>query len=207
MQIDVIQGCPVSSAGTLHQQLARKSHQAVRVSGSLDAGQLHTSTLHSKNKTSRSKVLSGNDLDKAAVLSTPSSNNTAPTLHPAEAGAHSLPRQNGYVSKHLDEDNHTVGWTFVFCAVIIILFAFASWQDSIGSNRKMEISQEKGKQVTKVSAHQILQQIRAFLFKHWVSFCILSQGCGTKSLLCKGNLCQGGVASWREWELRYPSSF
>ncbi|XP_035511125.1 uncharacterized protein LOC118323291 [Morone saxatilis] len=85
-------------AGIVHHQAARKSQQTVSASGALDPGQLHTSTLHSKNKTIRSNVLSGNDLVKAAAISTPSSNSTVPVSHTEECGAHSLPRQNGIAS-------------------------------------------------------------------------------------------------------------
>lgn len=91
------QNCPVSSAGIVHHQAARKSQQAVSAFGALDRGQLHTSTLHSKNKTVRSSVLSGIDLGKAAAISTTSSNNTVPISHTEESGAQSLPRQIGYV--------------------------------------------------------------------------------------------------------------
>ncbi|XP_042360200.1 tubulin epsilon and delta complex protein 2 [Plectropomus leopardus] len=84
------------STGIAHHQAARKSQQAVSASGSLDRGQLHTSTLHSKNKTIRSNMLIGNDLGKAAAIPTPS-NNTVPVSH-TEAEAHSLPQQNGNAS-------------------------------------------------------------------------------------------------------------
>ncbi|XP_044036198.1 tubulin epsilon and delta complex protein 2 isoform X2 [Siniperca chuatsi] len=77
-------------AGIVHQHAARKSQQGVSASGPLDQGQLHTSTLHSKNKAIRSNVLSG----KAAAICTPSSNNTVPVSHTEESGACSLPRQN-----------------------------------------------------------------------------------------------------------------
>ncbi|XP_073350789.1 tubulin epsilon and delta complex protein 2 [Pagrus major] len=88
---NTIQTRAVYSAGTVHHQAGRKSQQAVSASGSLDLGQLHTSALHAKNKTIRSKVLSGNDPGKAAAISTPSSNKTAPASHTGES---SLPRQN-----------------------------------------------------------------------------------------------------------------
>lgn len=121
---NVIQNCPVPSAGIVHHQAARKSgKQAVSVSGALDPAQLHPSTLHSKNKTMRSNVLSG----KAAAICTPSSNNTVPVSHTEESGAQSLPPQNGYV---FTQPDHEENRTFVFCAIIIILFAFPSWQVS-----------------------------------------------------------------------------
>lgn len=94
---NIIRNCP----GILHHQTARKSQQAVSASGSLDAGQLHTAAFHSKNKTIRSSVLSGNDLGKAAAISMPSSNNTVPASHTEESGAHGLPQQKGYVFAQL----------------------------------------------------------------------------------------------------------
>ncbi|KAG8006961.1 hypothetical protein GBF38_023050 [Nibea albiflora] len=86
-------------AGIVHHQPARKSQQAVSASGSVEPGQLHTSAFHSKNKTSRGNALSGNDLGRAAAISMPSSNNTAPVSHTAEPGAPSLPQQNGLWDK------------------------------------------------------------------------------------------------------------
>ncbi|TMS14932.1 Tubulin epsilon and delta complex protein 2 [Larimichthys crocea] len=85
-------------AGIVHHQPARKSQQAVSASGCVDPGQLHTSAFHSKNKTNRGNVLSGNDLGRAAAISMPSSNNTAPVSHTAESGAPCLPQQNGTAS-------------------------------------------------------------------------------------------------------------
>lgn len=92
---NTIQTRAVYSAGTVHHQAGRKSQQAVSASGSLDLGQLHTSALHAKDKTFRSNVLSGSDIGKAAAISTPSSNKTAPASHTGES--HSLPRPNRYV--------------------------------------------------------------------------------------------------------------
>ncbi|XP_074512735.1 tubulin epsilon and delta complex protein 2 [Sebastes fasciatus] len=94
---DATQNCPVSSAGVVHHQAARKSQQAVSSSGSLGRGQLHTSALRSKNKTIRSNVLSGSDLGEAEAISTPS-NTTVPVSQTEESGAPSLPRQNGGAS-------------------------------------------------------------------------------------------------------------
>ncbi|KAJ4932609.1 hypothetical protein JOQ06_011027 [Pogonophryne albipinna] len=84
-------------AGIVHHQAARASQQAVSASGSLARGQLHTSTLHSKNKTIRSNELSGTDLGTAAAFST-HSHNTVPVSHRLESGAHSLPPQKGKAS-------------------------------------------------------------------------------------------------------------
>lgn len=103
---NMIQNCLVSSAGIVHHQPARKSQQAVSASGCVDPGQLHTSAFHSKNKTNRGNVLSGNDLGRAAAISMPSSNNTAPVSHTAESGAPCLPQQNGYVFTQLDHEDH-----------------------------------------------------------------------------------------------------
>lgn len=90
----IIQNCPMSSAGIVHHQVARKSgNRAVSASGTLDPGQLHTSALHSKYRTIRSNMLSG----KAAAICTPSSNNTVPISHTEESGDQSVPPQNGYV--------------------------------------------------------------------------------------------------------------
>ncbi|XP_045886883.1 tubulin epsilon and delta complex protein 2 isoform X2 [Micropterus dolomieu] len=89
---NIILNCPVSSVGIVHQHTARKSQQTFSTSDSLD--QLPTSTLHSKNKTFRSNVLSG----KAAAFSTPSLNNTVPVSHSEVSGVHSVPRKNGVAS-------------------------------------------------------------------------------------------------------------
>ncbi|XP_034075460.1 uncharacterized protein LOC117548357 isoform X1 [Gymnodraco acuticeps] len=94
---NIIMNCSVSSAGIVHHQAARASQQAVSASGSLARGQLHTSTLHSKNKTIRSNELSGTDLGTAAAFST-HSHNTVPVSHRLESGAHSLPPQKGKAS-------------------------------------------------------------------------------------------------------------
>ncbi|XP_039679888.1 uncharacterized protein LOC120573994 isoform X2 [Perca fluviatilis] len=90
---------PKKPGGIVHQQAAaaRKSQQAVSASGSLDRGQFHTSTLHSKNQTVRSNVLSGNDLCRAAAISIPS-DNTVPASPTHRSGAHSLLRQTGKAS-------------------------------------------------------------------------------------------------------------
>ncbi|KAM7386904.1 hypothetical protein PAMA_009499 [Pampus argenteus] len=87
---NLIQSRSVSSSGIVHCQAAGKSLQAVSASGSLDNGQLHISTLQSKNKTVRSSVLSGEDLGCI-----PPSNNTVPVSHTDDTGAHRLPQQNG----------------------------------------------------------------------------------------------------------------
>ncbi|KAA8585109.1 hypothetical protein FQN60_003803 [Etheostoma spectabile] len=84
--------------GIVHQQAAaRKSQQAVSASDSLDRGQLHTSTRHSKDQTIRSNVLSGNDPGRAAAISIPS-DDTVPVSHTQGSGAHSVLRQNGNAS-------------------------------------------------------------------------------------------------------------
>ncbi|XP_070704051.1 tubulin epsilon and delta complex protein 2 [Pempheris klunzingeri] len=87
------------SDGIVHHHAAKKSQQAVPASGALHRG--HSSTLRSKNKTVRSSVQSGNDLGKAAAISTTSSNNAQPVLHAEESGAHSLPRENGVASNQI----------------------------------------------------------------------------------------------------------
>ncbi|XP_068434792.1 tubulin epsilon and delta complex protein 2 isoform X3 [Clinocottus analis] len=74
--------------GIVHHQAARKG------SGSVDLGQFHTSTLHSKNKTIRSNSSSGRDPGQAAAIVAFSSN-TGPNSQTEEPGVHSLPRQNG----------------------------------------------------------------------------------------------------------------
>lgn len=89
---NLIQSRSVSSSGIVHRQATGKSQQAVLASGSLDHGQLHISTLHSKNKTVRSSVLGGKELGRM-----PPSNNTVPVSHTDDTGAHRLPQQNGYV--------------------------------------------------------------------------------------------------------------
>nr|XP_046272204.1 uncharacterized protein LOC124073779 isoform X1 [Scatophagus argus] len=89
---NAVQNCLVSSAGPV------QSQRAASVSGGVDLGQLHTSALHSKNKTIRSNVLSGSDLGKAAVISTASSNNKTPVSHTGQTGAHRVPHQNGIAS-------------------------------------------------------------------------------------------------------------
>ncbi|XP_018536348.1 uncharacterized protein LOC108886149 [Lates calcarifer] len=91
----VIHNRVVSSAGVVHHQAARKLQQTGSASGSLD----HISTLHSKNKTVKSSVLSGDDLDKAATISAHSSNNTVPFSYTHESGAHSLFQHNGIPSE------------------------------------------------------------------------------------------------------------
>lgn len=97
---NIMHNCPVSSAGILHYQAARKSQQAVSAFGSLAPGQLHTSALNSKEKIFSSNVLSGNDLGKAEAVSTRTSNKTAPASHTGESGAHSLPQQSRCVFRH-----------------------------------------------------------------------------------------------------------
>ncbi|XP_065821141.1 tubulin epsilon and delta complex protein 2 isoform X2 [Labrus bergylta] len=77
-------GASVSSS-----KAARKSQQAVSKSGSLCQGQIHTSTLHSKNKTTKSE-LSGNE-----TISIPSSSNTVAFSHTAASVAPSAPPQTG----------------------------------------------------------------------------------------------------------------
>ncbi|XP_063760125.1 uncharacterized protein LOC134878181 isoform X2 [Eleginops maclovinus] len=84
-------------AGIVHHQAARASQQAVSESGSLARGQLHASTLHPKNNTIRSNVLSGTDLGTAAAFST-HSHNTVPVSQRLDSGAHSLPPQKGKAS-------------------------------------------------------------------------------------------------------------
>lgn len=94
---NIMHDCPVSSAGILHHQTARKSQQVVSASGS---GQLHTSALNSTEKTIRSNMLTGDDLGKAAAISTPTSNNRVPVSRTGESGAHNLPQQNRCVFTH-----------------------------------------------------------------------------------------------------------
>ncbi|XP_060882609.1 tubulin epsilon and delta complex protein 2 isoform X1 [Labrus mixtus] len=77
-------GASVSSS-----KAARKSQQAISKSGSLCQGQIYTSTLHSKNKTTKSE-LSGNE-----TISTPSSSNTVAFSHTAASVAPSTPPQTG----------------------------------------------------------------------------------------------------------------
>ncbi|GLD66188.1 uncharacterized protein AKAME5_001760100 [Lates japonicus] len=74
---------------------ARKLQQTGSASGSLD----HISALHSKNKTVKSSMLSGDDLGKAATISAHSSNNTVPFSHTHESGAHSLFEHSGIPSE------------------------------------------------------------------------------------------------------------
>ncbi|XP_040012496.1 hyphally regulated cell wall protein 3 [Xiphias gladius] len=92
---NIVQKDPVSSARVVHHHTARKLQQAGSASGSLD----HISTLHSKNKTVKSSVLSDDDLGKAAAISTPSSNDAVPLSHTDEPGAHSLLQHDGVPSE------------------------------------------------------------------------------------------------------------
>ncbi|XP_054464005.1 uncharacterized protein LOC129098899 isoform X2 [Anoplopoma fimbria] len=85
-------------AGVVHHQATRKSQQAAIASVTVDQGQLHTSTLHCKNKTIRSDLLSGHDLGKAAAIST-LSKNTGPPSQTEEPGRHSLLHLNGKTSE------------------------------------------------------------------------------------------------------------
>lgn len=115
---NIIMNCSVSSAGIVHHQAARASQQAVSASGSLARGQLHTSTLHSKNKTIRSNELSGTDLGTAAALST-HSHNPVPVSHRLESGAHSLPPQKGYICTQLDYEETTLIFNQPLFAVLL----------------------------------------------------------------------------------------
>ncbi|KAM3597595.1 uncharacterized protein V6R79_006614 [Siganus canaliculatus] len=92
---NIIQNC----LGNMHHQATRKSQQAVSVLSSPDPGQLHISSLCSKNKTVRNNVLSGNDLGKAAAISMPSSNTTVAVSH--TGGSHNVPQQNGMASDQI----------------------------------------------------------------------------------------------------------
>ncbi|XP_034395862.1 tubulin epsilon and delta complex protein 2 isoform X2 [Cyclopterus lumpus] len=78
--------------GVVHHQAARKG------SGSVDLGQLHTSTLHSKKKIIRSNSSSGRDPGRAAATSA-LSNNAVPVSQTEEPGAHGLPPRNGKASE------------------------------------------------------------------------------------------------------------
>lgn len=89
---NLIQSRSASSSGVVHRQAARKSQQTVLASGSLDHGHLHISTLHSKNKTVRGNVLSGEVLGRM-----PPSYNMVPVSPTNDTGAHRLRQQNGYV--------------------------------------------------------------------------------------------------------------
>ncbi|XP_068434791.1 tubulin epsilon and delta complex protein 2 isoform X2 [Clinocottus analis] len=91
---NITQNWPLSSDGIVHHQAARKG------SGSVDLGQFHTSTLHSKNKTIRSNSSSGRDPGQAAAIVAFSSN-TGPNSQTEEPGVHSLPRQNGKTSEQM----------------------------------------------------------------------------------------------------------
>nr|XP_040046520.1 uncharacterized protein LOC120827580 [Gasterosteus aculeatus aculeatus] len=81
---------PFSAAGLAHRQAARKPQQAASGSGSVHAGHLHTSTLHSKKKTIRSDLSSGHDLSGAAAASDPSNNPVAVSLAEELGGARRL---------------------------------------------------------------------------------------------------------------------
>lgn len=83
-----IQKHPVSSAGAVHHQGARKLQQAGLASASLDCF---------KKKTVKSSVLGGEDVGKAAAISTLSSNNTGPFSHTNKSGSHRLPQHTEYV--------------------------------------------------------------------------------------------------------------
>lgn len=61
---------------------------------SFTPGQLHNSALNAKEKVTKGKVLSGNDLGNAATVSRSAPNNTARVLGPVEHGRPSLPQQN-----------------------------------------------------------------------------------------------------------------
>lgn len=61
---------------------------------SFTSGQLLNSALNAKEKVTKGKVLSGNDLGNAATVSTSASNNTARALGTVEPGRPSLPQQN-----------------------------------------------------------------------------------------------------------------
>lgn len=101
----ITQKCPLSSDGVVHRQAARKG------SGSVDLGQIHTSTLHSKKKTIRSNTLSGREPGQAAAISA-LSNNMLPVSQTEEPAAHGLPQRNGYVFTQLDhKENHTLAVT------------------------------------------------------------------------------------------------
>lgn len=86
-----IQNHSVSSVGAVYHQTARKS----QLDGSTHASLTRIPTLQSKNATVRSN--SDDDLEKADTASSPS-NDTGPYSHIRE-WAHSVPQQNGYVSK------------------------------------------------------------------------------------------------------------
>ncbi|KAM6966318.1 uncharacterized protein tedc2 isoform 2-T2 [Tautogolabrus adspersus] len=79
-----------SGASVSSSKAARKSQQTILKSGSLCQGQIHTSIIHSKNKTTRSNMLSGNE-----TISIPSSSNTATFSQTGESVAPSVPPQTG----------------------------------------------------------------------------------------------------------------
>lgn len=81
------QNNPALSAVVVH-------HQAVSGPGSVD----HISTLLSKNKTVRNNVLHGDDLGKAASVSTPSSNYVGALSRSDKSGSFALLQLNGVYS-------------------------------------------------------------------------------------------------------------
>lgn len=83
----ITQNRPSSSVRVMH-------YKTTSVSGSTDP----VSASLSKNKTSRSDALSGNEQAKAAPLSVPSSDNKQP--HTDESGVCNIGQQNGYVMFH-----------------------------------------------------------------------------------------------------------
>ncbi|XP_058509756.1 uncharacterized protein LOC131475559 [Solea solea] len=79
------------SAEAVHHGAARKLQQA----GSVSVAPGRISALHAKNKTIKSSVLRGDDLGKAAAISTPSSNNPGHFSHTDVAGVQGLPQHDG----------------------------------------------------------------------------------------------------------------
>ncbi|KAM9391602.1 uncharacterized protein tedc2 [Pholidichthys leucotaenia] len=96
---NLIQKHPTSSADVVHHRASRKSQQPGLATGSGD----HISTLLSKNKTVRSKVLSGDGPGEAASVASPS-NSKPPHTDDSEAG--SVHQMNGIPSDQMTKWKH-----------------------------------------------------------------------------------------------------
>ncbi|KAK2893829.1 tubulin epsilon and delta complex protein 2 [Channa argus] len=89
----IIQNYPVSSAGFVQHQAAKKL--ADLASGTFD----HILTLDSQRTTIRDTVLNGSDLGKVTSVSIPSTNKTVPFSHKYKSGTHSVLQHSGTSSE------------------------------------------------------------------------------------------------------------
>ncbi|TNM97403.1 hypothetical protein fugu_015559 [Takifugu bimaculatus] len=96
---------PLASAPSKGKQSSRSASKSASSNRTqpIHSGQLHNSALNAKEKVTKGKVLSGNDLGNAATVSTSASNNTARVLGTVEPGRPSLPQQNRTASDEIEK--------------------------------------------------------------------------------------------------------